>query len=442
MIGQVIKMKHRPQIMMPWGKSFDAITKTMASLAVGILLLLALGTGTVTRNLSHNAFIALGSVGLLVLLVDMRGTFKSLRDIPRMVLIAIALPMISILITLITQPAVSEYDIDLLQRHVFYVVALLALAAIRRLRPHPVFYWGGLLLCVVLSTGFTAAQIIEHGVSYRAAGERGSPIMLADIALASGFIFGAGLISLPSMGRWRIGLAFAAPMFGLFCAMATQTRGALIFAPIGLVLMLMFGRWARFWKTVVISVVLTVFVTISFMQPLSNRFERAVESVQSYWRGDDGAGATSVGARFEMWRAAYAAFLDRPIFGIGSGQFGPWLEQRAAAGLVYPAVADHIGDKPHTHAHNAFMTTLATRGIVGLLALLTFMAIPLWYLLRIRRKGEPGFSEAGLTLVASYSCFALTESVYFHWQTLDFYLIALVATISFTSDHGLREETP
>lgn len=401
---------------------------------VSITILLALGTPTVTRNLSHNAFLALGILGLGYWILQPRKTTYTVRKLPWLVIVAILAPLVSVGATLAAQPVVTAYDIDLLQFHIYYGVALLSYTAIACAKPSPHVFWGGLLLCLILSTASALVQMLEHGLFYRVGDARSNPILFADIALAAGFMLAAGHTFSATMGRLRNLIVCFALALGIFCAAAAQTRGALIFIPVGLALLLIFrGRSNSNWRAMAIIVALVIVALLPFSSRLSQRTEVGWNHFEAYIEEPVPATENSVSARLEMWKAAWKAFQKEPFFGIGSGHFAELQKKLAAAGQIDLWIVDALDGKPHTHAHNIFMTTLATRGALGLGALTLFLVIPAIYLQKRRDRDRYGFANAGIILTVAYVCFGLTDSVLFHWQTLDFYLISMSTVLGYST---------
>ena len=93
------------------------------------------------------------------------------------------------------------------------------------------------------------------------------------------------------------------------------------------------------------------------------------KDIQLYLDNHDGN--TSLGARFEMWKSALEMAKEKPLFGWGiqgaTEKRKQETEEKIATG--------NIGQ--FTHAHNQYLDDLSKRGVVGLLALLAVLFIPL-----------------------------------------------------------------
>ena len=129
---------------------------------------------------------------------------------------------------------------------------------------------------------------------------------------------------------------------------------------------------------------------------------------------------TSVGQRFEMWRAAWHMFLDHPVLGIGTGAFYERAQQMAHRGLIAPATARY------DHPHSDYFDALSSRGVMGLAALLALFLVPALYFVRALQSPEDtshALGLAGLLLVCGFAIFGLTDTVFIHSMNISWYVI-------------------
>ena len=129
---------------------------------------------------------------------------------------------------------------------------------------------------------------------------------------------------------------------------------------------------------------------------------------------------TSVGLRFEMWRAAWHMFLEHPVLGIGTGAFYEDVQQMAGHGLIAPPVAQY------DHPHSDYFDALSSRGILGLLALFALLGVPAIYFVRAVKSPEDtshALGLAGLLLVCGFAIFGLTDTVFIHSMNISWYVI-------------------
>ena len=130
--------------------------------------------------------------------------------------------------------------------------------------------------------------------------------------------------------------------------------------------------------------------------------------------------STSVGLRFEMWRAAWKLFLEHPVFGIGTGAFYAQTQRLAYLGEVAPRTAQY------DHPHSDYFDALSSRGMLGLLALFALLWVPAIYFVRALKSGDEtshAVGLAGLLLVCGFAIFGLTDTVFIHSMNISWYVI-------------------
>jgi O-antigen ligase len=191
-------------------------------------------------------------------------------------------------------------------------------------------------------------------------------------------------------------------------------------------------------STAVMSAVLCGgLVLILTLTDATNRLGIAYENIDAYLtHPSDAAGRTSLGQRFEMWRAALDAFQEAPLLGIGPGLFDEHLARLAKNGKVNISVAMHWkkGDEyqPYSHAHSEFFNTLATRGMVGIVTVLVLFAYLLHTFNGVAKSNHLDRSSVGLAgvlLVSGYLVFSLSEAVLYHAITANFFFLCVVSLL-------------
>jgi O-antigen ligase len=122
-------------------------------------------------------------------------------------------------------------------------------------------------------------------------------------------------------------------------------------------------------------------------------FDEAVQRVI----GTFGAGGldTSSEVRLDLWSAAWRAFEQSPIFGVGYQQFSaslPRLWEGSVSGL---AIASSAGG--YAYAHNLYLTVLSQGGLVGAL----IFGSVVWSMMRDAARAAGAFKETAWLAIAS-----------------------------------------
>ncbi|HEX4299973.1 MAG TPA: O-antigen ligase family protein [Gammaproteobacteria bacterium] len=129
---------------------------------------------------------------------------------------------------------------------------------------------------------------------------------------------------------------------------------------------------------------------------------------------------SSLGDRLQMWGVAWDMFKTAPVTGIGTAAYMDRAQRMVDAGEASPVTAEY------DHPHNEFLDALATRGVVGLLALLALLGVPGWLFARGLDSPDPvrlGASLAGLLVSVAFAMFGLSETMLVHSIALGWYAI-------------------
>ncbi len=128
-----------------------------------------------------------------------------------------------------------------------------------------------------------------------------------------------------------------------------------------------------------------------------------------------------VGFRADYWRVGWDAWMENPLTGTGAGTFQyTWLEARQGVQGV-------------KQVHNLYLEQGTETGIFAFLALMAFVVLLLFYLVRAARRYRPE-REARLLLsglVAALSVYLISSVFEWHWylpgSTLFFFVLAAAA---------------
>ena len=139
---------------------------------------------------------------------------------------------------------------------------------------------------------------------------------------------------------------------------------------------------------------------------------------------------SSVGQRLQMWAVAWRLFKSAPLTGVGTAAYMEQAQRLVDQGQAPPITAIY------DHPHNEVLDALATRGLVGLVALLLLFGMPGW--LFAERLGSPdparsGAALAGLMVVVGFFMFGISETMLVHSITLGWYVI-MTALFMVTAD--------
>lgn len=144
---------------------------------------------------------------------------------------------------------------------------------------------------------------------------------------------------------------------------------------------------------------------------------------------------SSVGLRLEMWRAAWNMFLRHPLLGVGTGAFGPQSHTYLSAAWVQSGLATNF-----EHAHSDYLTSLSTKGILGLVSFIALLIAPLLVHRPVSRRNTGTYlsrSSLFLSMSTAFALFGLTETMFIHSLVISWYVLVcalLVVATRFQSE--------
>ncbi len=153
-------------------------------------------------------------------------------------------------------------------------------------------------------------------------------------------------------------------------------------------------------------------------EKFSARFLQA-KTEMSLYSHEGLTGNYSVGLRLEMWKAALIIFAKNPIVGSGPRSFERSAGELIEAGIISPYA------KNFKHAHNDYLTVLASRGILGLIFFMFIILLPAFIFVRSYQKSteqEDIPALLGMVVSVTYIIFGLSETMFDRMMSVMFYL--------------------
>ena len=238
---------------------------------------------------------------------------------------------------------------------------LLAVGVVERLSQKQILLGLLLGLCLLLGaslllyfgTGFGMANL-EGGNVQRLAGLAGSPNALGRAAsLAILVVVVLVTTHKTSIFKWYCLLAVA---MAVLCLVLADSRTSLVATFLGFTMY-------YFRRHLVLAVIVSVAVFLTLMLILNVNIPWA-DIAASFSRTGRVSEITTLTGRTDIWSAAWKAFLDKPLFGHGFG----------ATKILIPQIFQTYWGFTTTQAHNFYLQTLVTTGVVGM----SFVAMALF----------------------------------------------------------------
>ncbi|WP_083571024.1 O-antigen ligase [Halomonas sp. QHL1] len=260
-------------------------------------------------------------------------------------------------------------------RHLYLwpFIAALFLLVLRIFTPSPNWIWLG-VCCGALGAGLIA--IYEKVIIGAARADNGiNAIPFGNLSLLMGVIsLVAGIYYIqqrrPTYYCLAL-LAFSAALIGFLASLFSGTRGGWVAIPFLAALLLLATKNLITPKARnIIIFILTLFVIALIVYPPSGVWVRLVaifDDIYLYFVNDEPN--TSLGTRFELWRAGWIMFIENPIMGIGEGAVQERLPSLVAREIAYE------GKDVFPQLHSDIIDTLARRGLLGVISLLLLYGV-------------------------------------------------------------------
>ena len=225
---------------------------------------------------------------------------------------------------------------------------------------------------------------------------------------------------------------------GIVGSLLSTARGGWVALPVLLVVILYIYRQSlskRFFLTF-FGIIVIASIGISQMpnNRIMERIDVAQKDIQLYLDNHDGN--TSLGARFEMWKSALEMAKEKPLFGWGI----QGATEKRKLDTKEKIVTGDIGQ--FTHAHNQYLDDLSKRGIVGLLALLAVLFIPLnAFMKRLKTTNHETklIATLGVAHILSVMVYGLSQGFLVHNSGTIFYFFLTIVFYAAIRTHQKAE---
>lgn len=257
-------------------------------------------------------------------------------------------------------------------------------------------------------------------------------IQYGGIAMYLGF----AALTLAVLGRWSKAQTALMGMLGacgVLASFLSDSRGSWVAIPL-LIAAIWLMAWLNGYKKLAsiaaaVMIIAGVLIAVPAYQKLEQRTQEASNEIALYLKEPQKYAVTSVGQRLEQWRLAVHLIEQRPISGWGLAGYPAAKQKMVDQGLAHPSVMEY------GHAHNEILDMWVKRGLLGLILLLLFYAIPaaiFWPTpKRLARVSEEMRSKAlalraaATLLPLAYFGFGWTQVFFAHNSGNMFYIFGL-----------------
>ena len=196
------------------------------------------------------------------------------------------------------------------------------------------------------------------------------------------------------------------------CAFLSQTRTSWVsILFIFLILLLTLNNVKRISKIIIATIAGLSLTFFYFDNPIVN--ERINLAKKEVREPSEKNPDSSLGIRKELLKSAWLIIQDRPLTGVGAGQYPKTLKTQADSGQVLESLK-----KGYAHPHNEILFAWVEFGIFGAMAVLAFYLGPALFFHRHLEKDASTVrtaSRIGLLIILSYMVFGLPDVMITTW---------------------------
>ena len=221
-------------------------------------------------------------------------------------------------------------------------------------------------------------------------------------------------------------------ILGLTACLLSGSRGVWASAPMLLVVLFFFlGKYFTTRIRIIFIGIGCLMLIIAYLIPATNiahRVDSALFEIGEYWNGEVHYGGATV--RLLGLRAATAIFSAHPIIGAGPGNYKPLVDQMIAQNMLHEMTAQH------SEPASTLLSTAASCGILGLLALMGVFIAPFWVSFKLIRSHSTyrSVGYALMLLIVAFFQFGLSEIIFRRSLFTHFYFILVAAFMALAAN--------
>lgn len=386
---------------------------------------------TVKGSMSTSFFLLL-ALSLYLLFGAAKGSIRQEMDRDTtLFILAMSFTFISVLLSQLYHMEASARDFDSVSRFLFAIPIFLVLRNMD-FRVIGILQYGlpagAILIGIII---FLSGQEQTVGTYFNI------HIHLGDLALMLGFLSVFSINWTQKDSHFLVALKVIGLAAGLYVSLVSSARGGWAAIPVFFLLWILTtskfkrGVIARLSAAAAI-IVLGAVLSYLMVDKVHIRMDAAISDLTS---ADPD---TSLGIRFQLWRAAIQLFIQNPIFGVGAEGFGLAMDRVSDSGLITKTAAD-IGKG---EVHSYYFATLARFGMFGVVSVLFLFFIPLWLFYKAtnsRRNFHRVAAKMGITLVLGFIVFCVTVEMFNLKMIATFYGVTLAVLLAAATNRRAEE---
>ncbi len=394
-------------------------------LATSLLLALCIITLPAYTDTGKNAFYLLAMLSLFYLVTNLH-QLKQLDKVLKFFFAVIVLHFLWTLLTFYINGSPGRGSNFIWSRQVFLLFIPPLYLLLRGVKIPFYVIWSSILLSILLAAyiGYQDTQVAGG----RAQGGM-HPILFGSIILCEAFY----LLVIAALNKqlWVKVVSLLGFALATLVVIWTQSRGVWLAYPVLLFvfILVMLNKYPLKFRMMGVGVLLGLLASSLLHPVVKQRVDMTQTNIQMYMTETDvnnWSKRTSIGTRFQMWKAGWQIFLENPLTGVGLGGYGIAAREGSSRYGVSSSAFWFY------HPHNQYISALSTRGFAGFLLLLAMLAMPFWYAVRRSSYGKDRKSAATIIYLTclAYVVFGLSDVPLEGKATIIFYVVFIAWLLS------------
>lgn len=216
---------------------------------------------------------------------------------------------------------------------------------------------------------------------------------------------------------------------GLTVSALSSARGGWIAIPVFVFVFINFRTNGRMANKVLLAMLLIGMLALLgyfLLETIRQRVWMIYSDLSQFLGGN---ADTSIGIRFQLWKAAFHLIAQNPVFGAGADGFRAAMDGMSASGVITPVAAGYGKGE----VHNEILAHTVRFGIFGLASILAVYFVPFAVFLRAARskiRQQNVAAMMGMCVTLGFFVFGLTVETFDLKMTAAFYSLTVAVLLA------------
>lgn len=255
-----------------------------------------------------------------------------------------------------------------------------------------------------------------------------NPIHFGNLALLLGVLSLCSINWIKPDSRYVLTLKLIGFVAGVCASILSGTRGGWVAIPFMLLVWGLFQPRVSRLKLIMWCAVAALIMSFAGYFLVDNVQLRVDETVAEMVSISHGNLDSNFGQRLQLWHAAIIMFMQNPIFGVGPDAFFQTMTRLQQDGILQSVSSSTYG----TEVHSYYFAAVAELGLLGLLAGISMLVIPLVLFLKFSKSKDQFVRVAatmGACTVTAFIFFCFTVEMFNLKMIASFYALTVAVLL-------------